>query len=176
MRPAATRRALPVVLVTLRDLSPSSRREAVRFAAEVVRKTEHRGTSYVVDDDGFCHVRGEYGNLDRAAFEYTKAEVVALRSILRERGATTAFDVAEGLLAEALAVADGWYTVTVSTSAERMARKRANAAPGICVVCSKRKARKGLRTCEECNAAAIERVQASRQQLSKKKTTTKRRK
>jgi hypothetical protein len=158
-----------VVLMTLRDLSPSSRRKAVRFAAEVVRKTEHRGTSYVVDDDGFCHVRGEYGKLDRAAFEYTKAEVIALRRILRERGASTAFDVAEGLLAEALAVADGWYTVTVSTSAERMARKRAKASPGACVVCAKRKARKGLKTCEECNAAAIERIRASRQKLAKKK-------
>jgi hypothetical protein len=167
---------LPVVLVTLRDLSPSSRREAVRFAAEVVRKTEHRGTSYIVDDDGCCHVRGEYGNAERSAFEYTKAEVIALRRILRERGAMTAFDVAEGLLAEALAVADGWYTVTVSTSAERMARKRAKAAPGLCVVCSKRKARKDLKTCEECNAAAIERVQASRQKVSKKKPAAARRK
>jgi hypothetical protein len=176
VRPAATRRALLVVLVTLRDLSPSSRREAVRFAAEVVRKTEHRGTAYIVDDDGFCHVRGEYGNLDRAAFEYTKAEVIALRRILRERGAKTAFDVAEGLLAEALAVADGWYTVTVSTSAERMARKRAKAPLNACVVCATRKARKGRRTCEECNAAAIERVQASRQKLSKKKPAPARRK
>jgi hypothetical protein len=156
--------------VTLRDLSPSSRREAVRFAAEVVRKTEHRGTAYIVDDDGFCHVRGEYGNATRQAMEYTKAEVIALRRILRERGATTAFDVAEGLLAEALAVADGWYTVTVSTSAERMARKRAKAAPGACVVCAKRKARKGRKTCEECNAAAIERVRASRQEPLPKKT------
>lgn len=159
-----------MVLVTLRDLSPTSRREAVRFAAEVVRKTEHRGTAYIVDDDGFCHVRGEYGNADRAAFEYTKAEVVALRRILRERGAKTAFDVAEGLLAEALAVADGWYTVTVSTSAERMARKRAKAPSSACVVCAKRKARKGLKTCAECNAAAIERVRASRQKALKKKT------
>jgi hypothetical protein len=50
-----------------------------------------------VDDDGFCHVRGEYGNLDRAAFEYTKAEVVALRSILRVRGAKTAFGRGRGL-------------------------------------------------------------------------------
>ncbi len=155
--------------MTLRDLSPSSRREAVRFAAEVVRKTEHRGTAYIVDDDGFCHVRGEYGNLDRAAFEYTKAEVVGLRRILRERGAKTAFDVAEGLLAEALAVADGWYTVTVSTSAERMARMRAKAPPGVCVVCATRKARKGRRTCEECNDAAMERVRASRQRVLKKK-------
>ena len=158
-----------MVLVTLRDLSPSSRREAVRFAAEVVRKTEHRGTSYVVDDDGFCHVRGEYGNLTRQAMEYTKAEVITLRGILRERGAKAAFDEAEALLAEALAVADGWYTVTVTTSAERMARKRAKAPPGVCVTCAKRKARKGLKTCEECNAAAIERVLASRQKLSKKK-------
>ena len=158
-----------MVLVTLRDLSPSSRRKAVRFAAEVVRKTEHRGTAYIVDDDGLCHVRGEYGNPERAAFEYTKAEVIALRSILRERGAKTAFDVAEGLLAEALAVADGWYTVTVSTSAERMARKRAKASPSACVVCATRKARKGRRTCEECNDAAIERVRASRQKLNKKK-------
>jgi hypothetical protein len=162
--------------MTLRDLSPSSRREAVRFAAEVVRKTEHRGTAYIVDDDGFCHVRGEYGNPDRAAFEYTKAEVIALRGILRQRGAKTAFDVAEGLLAEALAVADGWYTVTVSTSAERMARKRAKVPPGVCIVCAKRKARKGRRTCEECNAAATERVQASRQKLSKKKPAPARRK
>jgi hypothetical protein len=162
--------------VTLRDLSPSSRREAVRFAAEVVRKTEHRGTSYIVDDDGFCHIRGEYGNLDRAAFEYTKAEVIALRGILRERGATTAFDVAEGLLAEALAVADGWYTVTVSTSAERMARKRAKASPSACVVCATRKARKGRRTCGECNAAAIERVRASRQKAGKKKAAAPRHK
>ena len=162
--------------MTLRDLSPSSRREAVRFAAEVVRKTEHRGTSYIVDDDGYCHVRGEYGNPDRATFEYTKAEVVALRRMLRERGAKTAFDAAEGLLAEALAVADGWYTVTVSTSAERMARKRAKAPQGFCVVCSKQNARKGLKTCEECNATAIERVQASRQKLSKKKTAAPRRK
>jgi hypothetical protein len=169
MRPAATRRALPVVLVTLRDLSPSSRREAVRFAAEVVRKTEHRGTSYIMDDNGFCHVRGEYGNPERSAFEYTKAEVIALRRILRERGAMTAFDVAEGLLAEALAVADGWYTVTVSTSAERMARKRAKAPSTACVVCATRKARKGRRTCEECNAAAVERVRASRQTVLKKK-------
>jgi hypothetical protein len=158
-----------VLLVTLRDLSPFSRREAVRFAAEVVRRTEHRGTSYNVDDDGFCHVRGEYGNAERAAFKYTKAEVIALRRILRERGAKTAFDVAEGLLAEALAIADGWYTVAVSTSAERMARKRAKAPSGACVVCAKRKARKGLKTCEECNAAAIERVLASRQTLPKKK-------
>jgi hypothetical protein len=165
-----------VVLVTLRDLSPSSRREAVRFAAEVVRKTEHRGTSYIVDDDGFCHVRGEYGNGQRQAMEYTKAEVIALRRILRERGAKMAFDVAEGLLAEALAVADGWYTVTVSTSAERMARKRAKAPPGACVVCAKRKARKGLKTCEDCNAAAIERVLASRQKPQKKKPAPARRK
>ena len=155
--------------MTLRDLSPSSRREAVRFAAEVVRKTEHRGTAYIVDDDGFCHVRGEYGNLDRAAFEYTKAEVIALRRILRERGAMTAFDVAEGLLAEALAVADGWYTVTMSTSAERMARMRAKAPAGFCVACATRKARKGRRTCEECNDAAKERVRASRQKVLKKK-------
>lgn len=158
-----------MVLVTLRDLSPSSRRETVRFAAEVVRKTEHRGTTYIVDDDGSCHVRGEYGNLTRQAMEYTKAEVIVLRRILGERGAKTAFDVAEGLLAEALAVADGWYTVTVSTSAERMARKRAKAPPGACVVCAKRKARKGLKTCAQCNAAAIERVLASRQKLPKKK-------
>ncbi|MGA2758811.1 MAG: hypothetical protein ABSF08_00650, partial [Candidatus Cybelea sp.] len=137
-------------------------------AAEVVRKTEHRGTSYVVDDDGFCHVRGEYGNPERSAFEYTKAEVIALRGILRKRGAKTAFDVAEGLLAEALAVADGWYTVAVSTSAERMARKRAKAPAGTCVTCLKRKARKGLRTCEECNAAAIDRVRVSRQEPQKK--------
>jgi hypothetical protein len=156
-----------VVLVTLRDLSPSSRREAVRFAAEVVRKTEHRGTAYIVDDDGLCHVRGEYGNVTRQAMEYTKAEVVALRCILRKRGAKTVFEEAEALLAEALAVADGWYTVTVSTSAERMARKRAKAPAG--VVCAKRKARKGLKTCEKCNAAAIERVLASRQKLPKKK-------
>ena len=161
-----------MVLVTLRDLSPSSRREAVRFAAEVVRKTEHRGTSYIVDDDGFCHVRGEYGNLTRQAMEYTKAEVIALRSMLREHGAKTGFDEAEGLLAEALAVADGWYTVTVSTSAERMARKRAKAPSTACVVCANRKARKGLKTCEECNAAAIERVLASRQKLPKKKKPT----
>jgi hypothetical protein len=165
-----------VVLVTLRDLSPSSRREAVRFAAEVVRKTEHRGTAYIVDDDGLCHVRGEYGNATRQAMEYTKAEVGGLRSILRERGATTAFDEAEALLAEALAVADGWYTVTMSTSAERMARKRAKAAPGACVVCAKRKARKGRKTCEECNAAAIERVRASRQEPQKKKPAPARRK
>jgi hypothetical protein len=162
--------------VTLRHLSPSSRREAIRFAAEVVRKTEHRGTSYIVDDDGNCHVRGEYGNATRAAMSYTKAEVVALRRILRERGAKAAFDVAEGLLSEALAVADGWYTVTVSTSAERMARKRAKAPAGACVVCAKRKARKGLKTCAECNAAAIERVLASRQNLSKKKPAAARRK
>jgi hypothetical protein len=165
-----------VVLVTLRDLSPSSRREAVRFAAEVVRKTEHRGTAYIVDDYGFCHVRGEYGNETRAAMGYTKAEVIALRRILRERGAATAFDVAEGLLAEALAVADGWYTVTVSTSAERMARKRAKAPAGACVVCATRKARKGLKTCAECNAAAIERVRASRQTPPKKKKPPARRK
>jgi len=165
-----------VLLVTLRDLSPSSRREAVRFAAEVVRKTEHRGTSYIVDDDGFSHVRGEYGNTERAAFEYTKAEVIALRRILRQRGAKTAFDVAEGLLAEALAVADGWYTVAVSTSAERMARKRAKAPAGTCVTCLKRKARKGLKTCAECNAAAIERVLASRRKLPKKKPAHARRK
>ena len=165
-----------MLLMTLRDLSPSSRREAVRFAAEVVRKTDHRGTSYVVDDDGFCHVRGEYGNPERSAFEYTKAEVIGLRRILRERGATTAFDVAEGLLAEALAVADGWYTVPVSSSAERRARKRAKAPPGACVVCAKRKARKGLKTCKECNAAAIERVLASRQEPQKKKPAPARRK
>ncbi|MGA8574225.1 MAG: hypothetical protein WB609_00870 [Candidatus Cybelea sp.] len=164
------------MLVTLRDLSPSSRREAVRFAAEVVRKTEHRGTAYIVDDDGLCHVRGEYGNLTRQAMEYTKAQVIALRCILRERGAKTVFEEAEALLAEALAVADGWYTVTVSTSAERMARKRAKAPPGVCVACAKRKARKGLRTCEECNAAAIERVRASRQKPMKKKPAPPRRK
>jgi len=165
-----------VVLVTLRDLSPSSRREAVRFAAAVVRKSEHRGTAYIVDDDGFCHVRGEYGNLTRQAMEYTKAEVIGLRSILRERGARTAFDEAEALLAEALAVADGWYTVTVSTSAERMARKRAKAPSVACVVCAKRKARKDRRTCAECNAAAIERVLASRQKPQKKKPGPARRK
>jgi hypothetical protein len=165
-----------VVFVTLRDQSPSSRREAVRFAAEVVRKTEHRGTAYIVDDDGFCHVRGEYGNSTRQAMEYTKAEVIALRRILQARGAKAAFDEAEALLAEALAVADGWYTVTVSTSAERMARKRAKAPPGACVVCATRKARKGRRTCEECNAAAIERVLASRLEPQKKKPAPARRK
>jgi hypothetical protein len=78
--------------------------------------------------------------------------------------------VTEGLLAEALAVADGWYTVTVSTSAERMARKRAKAPPGACVVCATRKARKGLKTCGKCNAAAIERVLASRRKPLKKKS------
>jgi hypothetical protein len=98
---------------------------------------------------------------------YTKAEVVALRRMLRERGAKAAFDEAEGLLAEALAVADGCYTVTVSTSAERMARKRAKAPATACVVCAKRKARKGRRTCEECNAAAVERVLARRATLRK---------
>ena len=128
-----------------------------------------------MDDDGFCHVRGEYGNLTRQAMEYTKAEVVGLRSMLRERGAKTGFDEAEGLLAEALAVADGWYSVTVSTSAERMARKRAKAPSNACVVCVKRKARKGLKTCEQCNAAAIERVLASRQEPQKKKPAPARR-
>lgn len=111
-----------------------------------------------------------------APLSYTKAEVIALRRILRERGASAAFNVAEGLLAEALAVADGWYTVTVSTSAERMARKRAKAPSNACVVCATRKARKGRRTCEECNAAAVERVRASRQKLPKKKPAAARRK
>jgi hypothetical protein len=64
----------------------------------------------------------------------------------------------------------------MSTSAERMARKRAKAPAGACVVCAKQKARKGRRTCEECNAAAIERVRASRQKVGKKKPAATRRK
>ena len=146
---------------------PQSLEAEVAAFAKGVRATEHRGTSHIVDDDGFCHVRGEYGNAQRQAFEYTKAEAVALRGLLRKAGYVLPLDAVEGLLAEALANLDGagYDSGTMASNAERQRRWRDSRPAGICQRCPRylmRPAKEGRTLCEDCIVTLAENVRRSR--------------
>jgi hypothetical protein len=75
--------------------------------AKDVRARKHWGTRYRGDDYGNCHVRGEYGNLDRQAYRYNKDEAIALRALLRKANYTLPLEAVEGILLQALIEYDG---------------------------------------------------------------------
>ena len=115
---------------------PSELETTIETFAKGVRRAEHKGTSYHVDDDGYCHVKGEYGNQERQAFVYNQAEAKALRTLLRQAGFTLPLETVEGLLIQALAKLDGaGYDTVMATNAERQRRFKQSRPAGICVKC-----------------------------------------
>ena len=145
---------------------PSELETTIETFAKGVRRAEHKGTSYHVDDDGYCHVKGEYGNQERQAFVYNQAEAKALRTLLRQAGFTLPLETVEGLLIQALAKLDGaGYDTVMATNAERQRRFKQSRPAGICVKCPRymmREALPGRTLCEDCMAKEAARVKAWR--------------
>jgi hypothetical protein len=136
--------------------------------AKDVREAEHKGTAVIVDDYGNAHIRGAYGNGERGAFAYNKAEAERLRSLLRKAGYTLPLDTVEGLLCEALANLDStqYHNEDMGSNAERQKRILADRrAKGFCARCPSYLARPtlaGRTLCEDCMAKETARVQAWR--------------
>ena len=158
---------------------PPELQALIAEAAKGVRETEHKGTRYRVDDYGNCHIRGEYGNADRQAFEYTKAEVLALRGDLRKAGWLMPFDATEGLLLEALETFDRAQHEyrddrEPPSNATRQQRFQAKRPAGICARCPRYRMVEALpdRTlCADCMANETARVAAWRKAKREKKRT-----